>query len=162
MRRVTFDWKERIVLTPVEIVGGLKKMAPVFVVLALLDLIRHHRITAHLGLDFLPFVVAVLVGGAVVPLLLPLVPFRAFALKGALAGAIAVAALLLLLPMGRIEAAGIALLVLAIASYMAMMFTGSTTFTTLAGAELEVRYALPLILISAATGAVLRAAAALV
>jgi hypothetical protein len=60
------------------------------------------------------------------------------------------------------EAAGVVLLVVAITAYMAMMFTGSTTFTTQAGAKLEVRRALPPILVSAAAGAVLRITAAFV
>jgi hypothetical protein len=163
MRRVTFNWKERIVLTPVEIVGGMKWALVAAAVLAILDLIRHHRLTPHLALDVVPFVAAVLTGAVLVPLLLPFIPFRAFALKGAIAGIVLALAMLLLLPMGgRTEAAGVALLALAITSYMAMMFTGSTTFTTLAGAKLEVRRALPLILISAGTGAVLRVVAAFV
>jgi hypothetical protein len=107
-----------------------------------------------------PFLAAVLTGGLLVPVCLPFVPFRSFAMKGAIAGIPLVIVLLLLLPMGITEAIGVTLLFLAISSYMAMMFTGSTTFTTLAGAKLEVRYALPPILISAATGAVLRITAA--
>jgi hypothetical protein len=42
------------------------------------------------------------------------------------------------------------------------MFTGATTFTNLAGARLEVRRALPAIVVLAAFGAVLRVAAAFV
>ena len=45
---------------------------------------------------------------------------------------------------------------------MAMMFTGATTFTNLAGARLEVRLALPPIVVAAVLGAVLRVAAAFV
>jgi len=119
-------------------------------------------VTWHLAVDIVPFVAAVLTGGLVVPVCLLFIPFRSFALKGAVAGILLVIALLLLLPMGITEAIGVALLVLAITSYVAMMFTGSTTFTTFAGAKLEVRYALPPILISAATGAVLRVVAALI
>jgi hypothetical protein len=162
MRRVTFNWKERIVVTPVEVVGGMKWAFVALAVLALLDLIRHHRLTPHLAVDLVPFVAAILTGGVLVPLFLPLIPFRAFALKGTVAGGLLVIALCLLLPMGLMEGAGVALLALAISSYMSMMFTGSTTFTTLAGAKLEVRRALPLILISAAAGAVLRVVAAFV
>lgn len=161
MRRVTFNWKERIVLTPVEIVGGMKWVLAAAVVLALLDVIRHYRLTPHLAVDIVPFVAAVLTGAVLVPLCLPWLPFRAFALKGAVAGIVLVVALLFSLPMGGLtETAGVALLALAITSYMAMMFTGSTTFTTLAGAKLEVRRALPPILFSAGTGAVLRVVAA--
>lgn len=159
MRRVTFTWKERIVVTPVEVVGGMKVLFVALAVLALLDLIRHHRLTPHLAVDFVPFVAAILTGGVLVPLFLPLIPFRAFALKGAVAGVLLVIALCLLLPMDVMEGAGVGLLALAITSYMAMMFTGATTFTTLAGAKLEVRRALPLILIMAAAGAVLRVVA---
>ncbi len=163
MRRVTFTWKERIVLTPVEIVGGMKWALVAAAVLAILDVIRHHHLTLHLAIDIVPFVAAVLTGGVLVPLFLPLLPFRAFALKGAVAGIMLAIALLLLLPMGGLtEAAGVVLITLAITSYMAMMFTGSTTFTTLAGAKLEVHHALRPILISAGTGAVLRVAAAFV
>jgi hypothetical protein len=162
MRRIGFNWKERIVLTPVEIVGGLKKSVIILIVLAILDLIRHHRLTPHLATDFAPFLAAVLAGGLAVPLLLPWLPSRYFAFKGTVVGVVLAAVLWRLLPMGVTEAVGITLLVVAITSYMAMMFTGSTTFTTLAGAKLEVRRALPPILVSAVIGAVLRITAAVV
>ncbi len=55
----------------------------------------------------------------------------------------------------------LALLMLAITSYVALMFTGSTTFTTLAGVRLEVRRALPAIIGSAGLGLILRVAASL-
>jgi hypothetical protein len=158
MRRVTFGWKERLAVTPVEIAGTLKPLLGVLVTLGGLDFLRHHRVTPHLVADVAPFVAAVLTGGLVVPLLLPWLPSRVFAVKGALAGALVAAGLLLALPMGALEGAGTVLLVVAITAYMAMTFTGSTTFTTLAGVRLEVRRALPLILVSAGVGAVLRVA----
>jgi acetyl-CoA decarbonylase/synthase complex subunit gamma len=101
-------------------------------------------------------------GAVLTPLLLPWLPTRVFAVKGAVAGALCTAAALLALPGGVIEVAGMALLGTAIASYMAMMFTGATTFTNLAGARLEVRRALPLIKVTAALGLALRVAAAFV
>jgi hypothetical protein len=143
-------------------VGGLKWALVALVVLATLEAIRHHGATWHLAVESVPFVAAVLTGGLLVPLFLPFIPFRSFALKGAIAGLPLVAALLFLLPMRLTEGAGVTLLVLAITSYMAMMFTGSTTFSTLAGAKLEVRHALPPILISAAAGAILRIMAAFI
>jgi hypothetical protein len=162
MRRVTFGWKERLVLTPMEIVNARWILLIALAALALLDIIRHHRLTPHLTADFAPFVAAVLTGAVLIPLVLPWLPFRSFALKGAEAGLLLTVLLWRWLPMGRVEAAGTALLVVAITSYLAMMFTGSTTFTTLAGVRLEVRRALPLILIAGVAGAVLRVAAALV
>lgn len=162
MRRVTFTWRERIVLAPVEIAGTVKPALVIIAVLAALDLLSHRRVTPHLAIDFLPFAAALLAGGVLVPLLLPFLPFRHFSLKGVTLGALLTAALVLLLPMGRVEATGTALVVLAITSYMAMMFTGATTFTTLAGVRLEVRRSLPLILGALGFGAVLRVTAAFI
>ncbi len=99
-------------------------------------------------------------GGALLPLLVPWLPTRVFAVKGAVAGALCVGATLAAFPGSLLESAGAALLGVAIASFMGMMFTGSTTFTNLAGARLEVRRALPPIVVAAAAGAVLRVAAA--
>lgn len=162
MRRVTFGWTERLAVAPVEIVAALGPLLAIAVLMAALDVLRNHRLTAHALTGMLPFLAAVLTGGLLVPWLLPWLPFRAFALKGAVAGALVAAALLLWLPLGAVEAAGVTLLVVAITSYMAMTFTGSTTFTSLGGVRLEVRRALPLILIAAGAGAILRVAGAFV
>ncbi len=162
MRRVTFHWKDRLTVAPMEIVGAFKPTLVILAVLALLDLVLHHRVTPHLAIDMTPFLAAILTGGLLTPLLLPWLPSRIFALKGAAAGLLLAAALLLFLPMGIVEGAGIALLVLAITAYMAMAFTGATTFTTLAGVRLEVRWALPFILISAGAGVILRVAGAFI
>lgn len=159
MRRVTFDWKERLVVAPMEIVGAIKPALGILAVLLLLDIVRNRAVTPHLAADAAPFFAAILTGGVLVPLLLPWLPFRAFALKGLVAGMVVALLSVLLLPMGITEAAGTALLILALTSAMAMTFTGATTFTTLAGARLEVRWALPFILISAGVGAILRVAA---
>ncbi len=162
MRRVTFNWKDRLAVAPIEIVGAFKPTLVILAILTLLDLIRHHRVTPHLAIDMAPFLAAVLTGGLVVPWLLPWLPFRPFALKGAVVGLLLAIALLLVLPMGIAEGAGTALLVLALTTYMAMVFTGATTFTTLAGVRLEVRRALPPILVSASVGAILRVAGAFI
>jgi hypothetical protein len=162
MRRVSFGWKERIVLAPMEVTGALKLAIVILIALALLDVLRYRTVSWRVAADFAPFLAAMFAGGVLVPLLLPWLPSRVFAVKGAVAGALCAAAALLALPGGATEAAGAALLGTAIASYMGMMFTGATTFTNLAGARLEVRRALPPILVSAALGAVLRVAAAFV
>jgi len=161
MRRVTFGWKERLAVTPVELVAAVGPLLAIATFVAALDVLRHHSLTVHALTGMVPFLAAVLTGGLVVPWLLPWLPFRAFVLKGAVAGALVAAALLWWLPAGLIEGAGAALLVVAITSYMAMTFTGSTTFTTLAGVRLEVRRGLPPILIAAGAGAILRIAGAL-
>jgi hypothetical protein len=160
MRRVPFGWWDRLVVAPVEIVRALKPLLGFLAAVGLLDLVRHGRLTSHLAADFAPFAGAALTGAVLVPLLLPWLPFRAFVLKGAVAGAVWAAASLALWPAGWAESIGTALLVVAIVSFMAMMFTGSTTFTTFAGARLEVRRGGPVLLATAVTGAAVRMAAA--
>ena len=162
MRCVTFGWKERMVLAPMEVTGALKPAIVVLIALALLEVLRHRTVSWRVAADFAPFLAAMFAGSVLVPLLLPWLPSRVFAVKGAVAGALCALVALVALPGGIIAAAGTALLGTAIASYMGMMFTGATTFTNLAGARLEVRRALPPIVASAALGAVLRVAAAFV
>jgi hypothetical protein len=90
----------------------------------------------------------VLSGSLLVPLLLPWIPFRSFALKGWLVGAILTGGYLAL----RWGAVGgnVFLVVLAAvffpvaSSSLALLFTGTTTFTGLSGVQKEMRYALPL------------------
>ncbi len=156
MRRVPFGWRERLVVAPVELVRTLKPALAALLALVALDWIRNGFPTVRVASDALPFLGAVITGGLLVPLLLPWLPFRAFTLKGVAAGAAWSLAAMSLIPMGRLEATGTTLLVLAITSYMAMTFTGSTTFTSLAGARLEVRRGLRLIQGAAVIGVVLR------
>jgi hypothetical protein len=162
MRRVTFGWKARLVLAPMELSQTLKPALLIFAALAALYALRHRSLSWHVAADFAPFVAAIFAGGVVTPLLLPWLPTRIFAVKGAIAGALCIAAALTALPGGAIETAGTALLGAAIASYMGMMFTGATTFTNLAGARLEIRRALPAISVCAGIGAALRVAAAFI
>jgi hypothetical protein len=159
MRRVPFGWRERLVLTPVELVGSWKTALGILATLALLHLLQHRQMTPELVGELVPVLGAVLAGGVLVPLLLPWIPGRPFALKGALVGTLWAAMVHVLLPTGSLESLGIALVVVALTSYMAMTFTGATTFTNYAGTLLEVRWALPAILATAALGGLLRLAA---
>jgi len=80
------------------------------------------------------------------PVLLPWIPGRAFALKGALIGT-AVGGLLVFLRRTGLHAAelfALLLLTAAVSSYLAMNFTGSTPFTSPSGVEKEMRRAIPL------------------
>jgi hypothetical protein len=159
MRHVSFDWRERAVLAPMEAVSVLKLALGTLIALALLEALGPKGLSWHVAADSAPFLAAILAGSVVVPMLLPWLPSRVFAVKGAVAGAVCVGAVLVAVPDGVLETAGTALLGVALASYMGMMFTGATTFTNLAGAQLEVRRALPVIVIAALLGAVLRVAA---
>jgi hypothetical protein len=90
--------------------------------------------------------VAALVAGTIVtPLLLPWVPCRMFAVKGGIVGLLA--ALLIDAAFWRagmplsLAAAGV--LAVAGASFAAMNFTGTSTFTSLHGVEREMRLTMP-------------------
>jgi hypothetical protein len=162
MRRVNFGWKERLVLTPVELVNAWPLALGALAAVTLLDLAGHRGATPRLAADVVRFLGAIVTGSVLVPLLLPWLPSKAFSVKGAVAGALWATATAVLLPMGTAATIGTVLLITAIASYLAMNFTGATTFTTYAGARLEVRRALPPILAAAAVGAILRVAAVFV
>jgi len=103
-------------------------------------------------------VAALLAGAVLTPLLLPWLPGRAFSLKGMTMGLIVVGALLVFRS-GEItnlkellEISGWFLMVPAVASYLAMNFTGSSTYTSLSGVKKEMKWAVPVELSGAGVG----------
>jgi acetyl-CoA decarbonylase/synthase complex subunit gamma len=110
------------------------------------------------GLPDALLVVAAFVGGAVAtPLLLPYLPGRAFALKGMWVGVFGTGGLwyaLFGLP-GRPGPAALAAWLLiggALASFVAMNFTGASTYTSLSGVRKEMRHAVPCQLMALVVG----------
>ena len=82
---------------------------------------------------------AILIGTVAVPVLLPVLPFSAFVLNGLLAG-LSYAALLMFLVSAPPGWQPVRLLVLpVISAWLALNFTGATTFTSLSGVERELR-----------------------
>ena len=92
------------------------------------------------------YVAGILAGAVAAPILLPWIPGRAFALKGAITGVVVGLAGVLLFKSGLIwlETTALLLITVAISSYLAMNFTGSTPFTSPSGVEKEMRRAIPL------------------
>jgi hypothetical protein len=156
MRLVPFGWKDRLAVVPVDAVGASKLLVGVLLFAALLGMARDGRVSLHLFADLVPFLGAYISGVLVVPLLLPWLPFRAFALKGVIAGALWATISAWLVPMDWKAATGTVLLELALTTFLAMSFTGSTTFTNEAGARLEVKRALPAVVAAALIGIVIR------
>lgn len=155
MRRVRFPLRERAVLAPVELVGVLRH--PITLVLLAV------WIASLLGVRFLSFdfpalIGAVVVGAALVPLLLPWIPFRAFAAKGWILGLLWAAAAFILhsspdiFKHNWLEGVSYLLVLPAISAFLAMNFTGSSTITSLSGVVKEMRTAVPMILISLGFG----------
>jgi hypothetical protein len=157
MRTVKFTLADRIVLTPMELVGSLKPLLIAFGILFILNAIGF----GHYGrLDFIGLIGAVLVGVIITPVLLPWVPGRAFSFKGGLLGLFWAAGFLILTgfpsapQIGWLKAVAYFLLLPSLSGFCTMNFTGSSTFTSLSGVDKEMKIALPIMLFASA-GAVL-------
>jgi hypothetical protein len=147
MRRVTFTVGERLALVGAELAPAVKWLAVVAAAILLVNIAGSPL--GRLGTlvrEFAPVLMGVLTGGALVPVLLPWIPGRAFSLKGAIAGAVVVGASLPLTPASTETVFKIQMFLIgtAVSSFVAMQFTGSTTFTSPSGVEWEMRRALPL------------------
>jgi acetyl-CoA decarbonylase/synthase complex subunit gamma len=164
MRRVRFGLKERAVLVPMETAQTWKPLLwYVLGVLVLFGLqpqgvLFRQAVEGGWGYALLGLV-AVFSGAVLAPLLLPVLPFRSFALKGAATGLLATAAVLALVPgagdMHALLKAAAFLIFPAASSYLALNFTGATPFTGQSGVEKEVRAALPVYYAAIAAAAVL-------
>lgn len=158
MRTVRFSAYDRLVLTPVELVGTFKTSLMIFGILFVLNLIGF----GPFGLiDFYAYMGAIIVGCVLTPLLLPWIPGRAFAWKGWLLGFIWAVLVNLLngWPAGPhyslLRALGYLLILPSAAAYFAMNFTGASTFTSFSGVLKEMKIAVPAIIISIFLGVVL-------
>ena len=156
MRTVEFTMRDRLVLTPMELVPAVQKSLPVLGGLFITNLFAKkpfdkHDVTAYAG--------AVLSGAVVTPVLLPYIPGKAFAWKGWLVGLGWTAKYLLLTRRfkkgNRLKSTGELLLFPAVSSYLAMNFTGSSTYTSPSGVNKEMKKALPWIVGAAAVGSAL-------
>ncbi|MBW1702259.1 MAG: acetyl-CoA synthase subunit gamma [Deltaproteobacteria bacterium] len=163
MRRKTFTVRERIVLIPVELVNALKWsliILPIFFFLGGFGGQNGYWFNAlNYGLfAIVALLGAVAAGTVLTPILLPWLPGRAFSVKGLAMGMITV---LLLTAFrtgnlsdwaGRAEILAWFLLIPAITAYLAMNFTGASTYTSLSGVKKEMKWAVPLEIAAGAAG----------
>lgn len=153
MRRVEFPLKERLVLTPVELVHTALAM---FVVTVLLWFLAG-------PVAALAAISGVLAGAVLFPALLPYIPTQDFSTKGLILG------LIIAIPFavsfgtnpalpGWADAAGAAtalLIIPAVTAYFALNFTGCTTFTSRTGVRKEIFRYVPVMALMAGTGVVI-------
>ena len=150
MRKVTFSLKQRVELIPVELNHMGKPTLYVLPALFLLSGLGSGIFSIGAAVSrgasaALAYLMAVVAGAILAPVLLPWLPGRAFALKGAGIGA-AAGALFSAGFSGRLaltEMLALTLFITAVSSYLAMNFTGSTPFTSPTGVEKEMRKAIP-------------------
>jgi hypothetical protein len=151
MRRVTFRMAERTVLIPVEVSQLGRPLLWALLGLFLLSglgpgLFSPAAAWLRGSMAATALFAGVLAGTAAVPVLLPWIPGRAFAVKGAWAGLAAGLAIVFAYRgvVSELEALGMLALASTVSSYLAMNFTGATPFTSPTGVEKEMRRAIPL------------------
>lgn len=163
MRRVRFPLGDRLAVAPVELVMGAKfvpLVAAFFLFMAGLgpDGYSWARV-AEVGLWSAILVLGSAVGSVLLSsALLPWLPGRALAIKGTWVGLLLLVASLAAawlctgeLP-GRLTIAAWCLLVPAMAGFLALNYTGATTYTSLSGVRKETALAVPIQAVCAAVG----------
>jgi len=156
MRTVKFTFWDRLVLTPIELVETARISLMVCGVLFLLNLFAARPFGLN---DFLMYAAAVLTGTVITPALLPFIPGKAFSFKGWLLGTIVTAGIawgygwftapFLLLGIGYMLAMPV------YSAFLAMNFTGASTYTSPSGVLKEMKIAVPLIALSLLAGVIL-------
>jgi len=153
MRTVQFNMWDRLVLTPMEIIPAMKIALPIFGVMFFANTFIKRPFDKQ---DFACYLGSIFAGGVVTPVLLPYIPGKAFSLKGWLMG-LECTAWILGFTGGykkgnRLLSIGHLLLFPALASYLAMNFTGASTYTSPSGVNKEMKKSLPWIVGSTVMG----------
>lgn len=145
MREVTFTFRERLAVVPVELVSTWTYVLGFLGLFLALDLILGRLSGALLVRQMVPLVGAVLAGTVALPLLLPVLPATSFTLKGILIGGLWGAFVALLFGMSTIHLVGTIFLCGAIAGVLGLNFTGCTPITSQSGVQYEIdRYFKPM------------------
>jgi hypothetical protein len=164
MRTVQFNFRDRLVLTPLEIVQIGKPFLiyaiSVFIFFGLQPSGILFKDALNGGYHFVLLGAASILSGAfLTPLGLPLIPFRAFSLKGLVSGLAVVAAYYFLFIGGsRQEVLKTAIILMTypvLSSYIALNFTGATPYTNISGVKKELKYAIPCYIIVGAASVIL-------
>jgi len=166
MRLKTFTLWERMVLIPVELINVVKAgliIFPVMFLLAYLGKLGDGPTNAlnHGLFSVAALLMAIVAGAVLTPLLLPWLPGRAFSVKGLTLGLLADFILVTLRLNNlatwtdRIEILAWLLLIPALSTYLAMNFTGASTYTSLSGVRREMRWALPAQITAGGIGVIL-------
>lgn len=166
LRRKTFTTWERTVLIPIELTAAMKVavfLLPAFFFMSGLGLPGGYWANAldHGLFAVLALLGAIIAGTVLTPVLLPYLPGRAFSLKGLTLGVITILILAsfrggeLGTRAGRLEAMAWLFMVPAVTAYLAMNFTGASTYTSLSGVKKEMRWALPMEIGASVIGLVL-------
>lgn len=152
MRTIKFTMWERFILTPMELIPAFKKL-PLFVLIILVIFgltpagILFKNALMGGGTYLLALLVAVLAGALLTPVLLPYIPFRSFSIKGWIMGIVILAVIKFSTTLFNFNSLllTIALFIFfpLLSSYIALQFTGASTYTNITGVKREIKIGLP-------------------
>jgi hypothetical protein len=150
MRRVNFGWYDRIKLVPNDFIYGLRYLGMLLVFFFILsgvnaDGISFRQASEHIKTLSLIILAGYVSGIVFTPLLLPFLFFRSFSFKGFFLGAVISSIIVIgkMIEYSIFITPMIFFLLSGISSFLAMNFTGASTFTSLAGVKKEMRIAVP-------------------
>ncbi|MDP4205240.1 MAG: acetyl-CoA synthase subunit gamma [Bacteroidota bacterium] len=151
MRKVTFNFTDRIKLIPVDLVYSRYRLLLAFALIFILSGLSRTGLSFHLAYEkglygLLNLFLAYVSGIVITPALLPYIPVKSFAFKGFITGIILSTVLLSFNKLGSSypEMLSWFLLISGISSFLAMNFTGSSTYTSLSGVKKEMKVAVPI------------------
>lgn len=153
MRKIRFNLFDRLILTPIELRQVFVKY-PFFAIIVLIffgltqeGIIFMDAIEKGSFFLFAGFI-AILAGSFFTPIFLPFIPFRSFAMKGFIIGAVFFIIDIFLFSFNH--SYNVFLLISAmiffplLSSYFALQFTGASTYTSLSGVQKELKIAFPI------------------
>jgi len=163
MRKVTFNLSDRIKLIPNDFMYGkfylLGAMLVIFLISGLSNDGISYKNFSDEGLpSILNILFAYMSGIIITPVLLPYIPARQFSIKGFYTGLLVFLILFFVDFTGDnlVEKTSWFFIMTAISSFLAMNFTGSSTYTSLSGVKKEMKISLPLQISFAIIGVVLQ------
>ncbi|HMK59751.1 MAG TPA: mercury methylation corrinoid protein HgcA [Dissulfurispiraceae bacterium] len=164
MRQIQFDLIDRFVLTPMEIRPAMRIfLLYAAIVLLIFGLDPSGIIFKDALIGGLPFLIlglsSIMAGSFITPILLPFIPFRSFAVKGWLTGLISTFVagnFIAQYTQQNVLLSIVECIFFPVASsYLALQFTGSTTFTGMSGVKKELKIAVPIYLSAGTVSVVL-------
>jgi hypothetical protein len=163
MRKVHFGLKERVKLIPNDFMYGKFYLLGALAVLFIISGLNGNGISfrdfrSEGGPTILGVILAYFAGIVITPMFLPYIPGRRFSLKGFFSGTLVFIILLFLKLAGHniFENISWFLIITAISSFLAMNFTGSSTYTSLSGVKKEMKISVPFQIGFALAGVVLQ------
>lgn len=151
MRRVNFDWYDRAKLIPNDIIYNLRYLFFMLIVISVLSGINTNGYSVQQVLRSIVPIIKIIAAGyfsglVFTPLFLPYIPIQNFSFKGLMIGAI-VSGLLFLshsLDGSFLTQCAEIFFILSFSSFLAMNFTGASTYTSLVGVKKEMKIAVPI------------------